>query len=98
MRTMLKLTMDVEAGNKAFQTGELPKIIGALTEKIKPEAVYFTSYGGARTGFFFFDMTDSSNMPSYFEPRFEKLKAKIEIMPCMNQSDLEKGFQKAMGN
>ncbi|MFA6569748.1 MAG: hypothetical protein WCT77_00725 [Bacteroidota bacterium] len=98
MRTMLKVTIDVEAGNKAIQTGELPKIIGALVEKINPEAAYFTTYQGLRTAFFVFDMTDTSNMPPLFEPLFEQLKAQIELTPVMNRAELETGFKKLMGN
>jgi hypothetical protein len=97
MRTMLKVTIDVEAGNKAVQTGELGKIIATLSEKIKPEAAYFGPIHGERSAFFFFDMTDSSLMPPLFEPLFEKLKAKIELMPVMNHAELEKGFQALMG-
>jgi hypothetical protein len=98
MRTMLKVTIDIEAGNIAIQTGELPKIIAALVEKINPEAAYFTSYQGSRTAFFVFDMTDTSNMPPLFEPLFGKLKAQVELIPVMNRAELESGFKKLMGN
>jgi len=96
MRTMLKVTIDVEAGSKAIQTGELPQIIAKLSEQIKPEAAYFGAYHGERAGYFVFDMTDSSNMPVWFEPLFMKLKAKVEVMPIMSQSDLEKGMMALM--
>jgi hypothetical protein len=97
MRTMLKISMDIEATSQALKTGELPKILSALFEKIKPEAVYFAPYQGKRTAICFFDMIDSSNMPYYFEPLFEQLKAQIELTPVMNRDELEAGLRKLMG-
>ena len=34
MRTLLKVTMDVEAANEAIQSGELARIMGELAEMI----------------------------------------------------------------
>ncbi|MCX6155384.1 MAG: hypothetical protein NT007_14620 [Candidatus Kapabacteria bacterium] len=93
MRMMLTVTIDVEAGNQAILTGEMPKLVAALCEKIKPEASYFTSVNGKRTSMFFFEMTDSSQMPPMLEPLYEKLKAGIVLSPVMNLEDLQNGFK-----
>jgi len=92
MRTLLKCTLDTEASNKAIQDGSLPGIIEKLMASTKPEAAYFTTYGGYRTVFLFFDMTDSSMMPVIGEPLFNHLNAKLELLPVMNQAELQKGM------
>ncbi len=63
-------------------------------ERIKPEASYFTLNQGDRVQYFIFDMTSPANMPYYFEPIFDKLKAKVELCPVMSFEDVQKGFQK----
>ena len=67
MRMMMKATLGLEAGNRAAKDGRLGKIIGTITEKLKPEAAYFTPVHGRRTAMFFFDMTDSAQMPPIAE-------------------------------
>jgi hypothetical protein len=98
MRTLLKCVIDTQAGNTAFSDGTLPQLINSVVEIIKPEATYFTVSNGKRTAYFFFDMTDSSQMPQIGEILFSKLNAEIELTPVMNQDDLKQGLQKAMGS
>jgi hypothetical protein len=98
MRTLLKVVMDTTAANQAFADGTLPQIINSVVETIKPEATYFTVSNGKRTGYFFFDMTNSSQMPQIGEILFTKLNAEIELTPVMNQDELKQGLQKAMGS
>ena len=54
MRTMLRVTPDLETANQVIT--EMGQIIGALQEQIKPEAAYFLTEGGKRTALFFFDL------------------------------------------
>ena len=93
MRTLLKVTMDVVAANKALMDGSLPKMMQATMEKLKPEASYFTAMDGCRTCFIVFDLKDPSEMPSISEPFFMKLNAKVEFSPVMNAEDLKKGLE-----
>jgi hypothetical protein len=90
---MLKARIPVGPGNKAIKEGSLPKILGQVFEQAKPESVYFTSDHGERTMFMFFDMKDSSQIPSLSEPLFMNLDAALEYMPVMNQDDLKKGLE-----
>lgn len=46
-----------------------------------------------RTAFIIFDLKDPSQLPSISEPLYNKLHAKITIIPVMNQEDLRKGLQ-----
>lgn len=53
MRTLLKVTLDVAAANKALMEGSLPKIMQSTIEKLKPEASYFYTVDGSRSCFSF---------------------------------------------
>ncbi len=93
MRTLLKVTMDVEAANKAIQSGELARIMGELAEMIQPEASYFFTDQGHRTGIYVFDLKDPSQIPQIAEPLFQILLAEVQFTPVMNQEELGKGLE-----
>jgi len=92
MRCMLKLELDTAASNRAIADGTLPKVIEQITEKTKPEAMYFGTESGQRTAFVFFDLADTSDIPVIAEPAFGSLGAKVTFIPVMNQDDLRKGL------
>lgn len=94
MRTMIRLTVPVEAGNKAFRDGTLQKTIMGLLEQLKPEAAYFYPERGIRSAIFIIDLKEPSDIPSIAEPLFEKLNAAVEFQTVMNAEDLKKGFGK----
>ena len=91
MRTMMKVTLPVEAGNKAIADGSLPRVIQETVERIRPEAAYFTVENGRRTALFFFDLGDASQMPVVGEPLFQ-MGADVQVTPAMNAQDLQKGL------
>ena len=93
MRMLMKVTTPVEAGNKAINDGTLPKIIAQTMERIQPEAAYFGLEGGKRTAFFFFELKDSTQMPSIGEPIFHGTGATIELTPVMNPQELKAGLE-----
>lgn len=92
MRCMLKIEIDTQAGNKAITDGSLPKILQQVMDKIQPEAAYFGTEDGCRTGFVFFDLADSADIPVIAEPAFMNLGAKVTFMPVMNRDDLQRGL------
>jgi hypothetical protein len=92
MRTMLRVTIDVQAGNRAIQENRMQEIMPKMMEQLKPEAAYFTTDHGVRTAYFFFDMKDSSQMPAIGEPFYQELNATVEMIPCMNADDLREGL------
>jgi hypothetical protein len=92
MRVMLRAQLDTQVSNKAIKNGALQKLVQSMTERFKPEAVYFSASEGGRSCIFVFDMQDSSQLPTIAEPLFEELGAKIEIQPVMNVEDLQKGL------
>ena len=92
MRTIAKISIPVEAGNKGIQSGALPKVMQQTAERWKPEAMYFTAFGGKRTAIIVFDLPDSSQIPVFAEPFFVELQAELELAPVMNGDDLQKGL------
>jgi hypothetical protein len=91
---MLKVTIPAGAGSKAIKEGTMQRVLSRLAEEIKPEAAYFTAEGGHRTGFWFFDLKDPTEIPSLAEPIFSALDAEIEFVPAMNYADLKVGLDK----
>lgn len=92
MRVMARVQIPVDAGNRGIQAGTLPKVIEQFADRWHPEAMYFTSLDGMRTGFFVFDMPDSSALPPFAEPFFMELNADVQVVPVMNGEDLQKGL------
>jgi hypothetical protein len=94
MRTLLKITIPADAGNKAVKDGTIQKVMAETIERLRPEAAYFLAEEGMRSGMFVFDLKDSSDIPSIAEPFFAGFNAAVEFTPVMNAEDLKKGLEK----
>ncbi|NUN48358.1 MAG: hypothetical protein HUU15_05965 [Candidatus Brocadiae bacterium] len=96
MRMLLKVSIPVDAGNRAIQDGSLPKTVDAFVAAHKPEASYFISECGLRTALFVFDLKDPTFIPSVAEPFFMGLGAQITLTPAMDLADLRSGVDRLM--
>jgi hypothetical protein len=96
MRTLLKISMPVEAGNRAATSGALPETLKKLVDVLQPEAAYFFAENGTRTALYVFDLKSTSDIPVIAEPLFQQLNAGVEFQPVMNVADLQEGLSKAL--
>ncbi len=90
MRMLLKAEMPVKSANEAFKDGAFQKTMQSIIEDLKPEATYFLADNGKRTGYFFLDIKDPSQIPECCEPFFLAMNANIELTPVMKYEDLQK--------
>jgi hypothetical protein len=95
MRMLLKVQMDVEAGNRAIRDGSWGQAMESLMQRVQPEAAYFTAMDGKRTGLIFFDLKDPSQIPVVAEPLFMAVNASIDFSPAMTPDDVQAGLQEA---
>jgi hypothetical protein len=96
MRMLMKVQVPTESGNAAIEDGSLPEIMGSSIEALNAEAAYFVAEDGMRTALIFFEMDDSSEIPSAAEPFFIGLGAEITMVPTMNADEMRAGVAKAM--
>lgn len=97
MRMMLKYELGLAATNEAIRTGTMGEINEQLTEAIKPEAAYFGTENGRRTGYLVFDMADPAQIPVVAEPLFQRVEATVQFIPVMNADDLRRGLNEVAG-
>jgi hypothetical protein len=90
MRFLMKVSLPVEAANKAVRNGTLAKTIAGALDELKPEAAYFTEIDGQRTGFIVVDIQSPHQIPFFAEPWFLAFNASVEFHPAMTPEDLEK--------
>ena len=91
MRTLLRVSIPVEAGNAAAKAGTLGSTVEKILADLKPEAAYFfADDDGQRSGSIVFDLKDSSEIPAVAEPWFLAFNARISFRPIMNTQDLAK--------
>ncbi|MER0483791.1 hypothetical protein ABR737_36595 [Streptomyces sp. Edi2] len=96
MRMVLTARIPTRTGNELIQSGELSKIMESAFAALRPEAAYFTLDDGERTAFFYFDMRESSQMPTLLESFFMDLNAKVSLRPVMNADEWRTGLSELM--
>ncbi|MFF0484225.1 hypothetical protein [Streptomyces sp. NPDC004435] len=97
MRMLLKVEMNTEYSNDLIRQGAIQGLMREALGRIRPEAAYFTVENGCRTGYFFFDLAETADMPSIAEPFFMRLGAKVHYSPVMNQEEMAEGLSRMSG-
>ena len=92
MRVMVTGRVPTRKGSEAISDGSMTRIIQRTLEQIRPESAYFFVEHGVRTMRAVFDMTESMQSVTLFEPLIMELEAEIELIPVMNAEELTKGF------
>ena len=88
MRFLVKVTMPVDAGNKAIKAGTLSTKLQSILAELKPEATYFMEEDGHRTAILVMDLKEASQIPSVAEPFFLGMNAQVRFHPVMTPEDL----------
>jgi hypothetical protein len=91
MRTLLRVSIPVEAGNAAAKAGTLGSTVEKILAELKPEAAYFfADDNGNRSASIVFDLKDTSDIPGVAEPWFLAFNAGVSFRPVMDAKDLAK--------
>ncbi len=94
MRTMMKISIPIEAANKAVKDGSAQRILQTSLETLRPEAAYFFPSEDGRTILLFIDVKETSDLPSIGDPFFHGFNATITFTPVMNAQDFQVGMAK----
>jgi len=86
-----------EPFNTMVRNGSAGKTIEKILGEIKPEAVYFTEWGGHRGAIMIVDVPDPSKIPSIAEPFFLSFNADVTFHVVMNPDDLGRAGLDAIG-
>jgi hypothetical protein len=89
MRFLLRVSFPVEAGNASARKDGF-SAIQSILQMQKPEAAYFLTQDGKRTGLLILELKDASQMAEFCEPWFLALNAEAYWSPIMVPSDLQK--------
>jgi len=88
MRMLVKVTMPHGPFNAAVCDGTANAKLEAILADLQPEAVYFTEFGGKRTGILIVDLPDATKIPALAEPWFLTFEADVQVHPVMLPEDL----------
>jgi hypothetical protein len=89
----MRVSIPVEAGNRAIKDGVFERVLGATIERLRPEATYFYPDHGHRTCLMVFDLKSPSDLPTISERFFTELNASVEMYPVMDLEDLKTGLK-----
>jgi hypothetical protein len=97
MRMLLHVKVPHDAFNAAVKDGSAGKKMRRILDELKPEAVYFTEYGGRRGAIIIINVDDPSKVPSLAEPWFLTFNADCEFHVVMTPEDLARAGLDELG-
>jgi hypothetical protein len=90
MRVLLHVKLPHEPFNSLVKAGTVGAKMQRILQEQKPEAAYFTEYGGRRGGILIINVDNASQVPSFAEPWFLTFNADCEFHIVMTPDDLAK--------
>ena len=97
MRMLVHVRIPHEGFNAAVRSGTIGKTMERILADTKPEAVYFTEYGGKRGAILIVDVADASKVPSIAEPWFLQFNADVSFHAVMTPDDLGRAGLDSLG-
>ena len=97
MRILIRVKFPVEPFNTYVKDGSAGARIQTIMADAKPEAAYFSEFGGQRGGIIVVHLDDPSKIPALAEPWFLGFNAHVEFHPAMTPEDLGKADLGAIG-
>ena len=97
MRMLMHAKIPHDKFNAAVKDGTAGQKIRRILDETKPEAVYFTEYGGRRGVIMIINVDDQSKVPSFAEPWFLTFNADVEFHIVMTPEDLGRAGLDALG-
>lgn len=90
MRMLQHVKIPHETFNAAVRDGTVGQKIRRILDDTKPEAIYFTEYGGRRGAVMIINIDEPSKVPTFAEPWFLHFNADVEFHIVMSPEDLER--------
>ena len=97
MRTVVNFQFPIEPFNTLVRAGTAGKILAAILDAIKPEAVYFYAPQGCRGGTMVVNIDDPAQLPTIVEPFYLTFGAKCDVHMAMSPEDLAKAGLEELG-
>jgi hypothetical protein len=94
---LLHVKIPHDSFNAAVKDGSAGKKMRRILDELKPEAVYFTEYGGRRGAIIISNMDDPSKVPSFAEPWFLNFNADCEFHVVMTPEELARAGLDELG-
>jgi hypothetical protein len=97
MRMLMTVKLPQEPFNSSVRDGSAGMKIKRILDEIKPEAVYFSEFGGNRGGILVVNLNDASEIPALAEPWFLTFNAEVEFRIAMTPEDLARAGLETQG-
>ena len=97
MRILVRVTLPHEPFNTFAKDGSVSAKMKHILDQLKPEAAYFTEFGGHRSAVLIVHMEDGSQIPAIAEPWFLTFNADCHFHAAMVPEDLAKADLAALG-
>jgi hypothetical protein len=97
MRMLMHVRIPHQEFNAAVRDGTVGAKVRRILDETKPEAVYFTEYGGRRGAILIVDVADPSRIPALAEPWFLTFNADVELHAVMTPQELGQAALEQIG-